>query len=113
MIDYDQIEPELNLYERGRMLRTTINTPGWETVLETIHSYVEDIDRQMRAIPVGDPSVVPSHAALFALDKFETYFKQDISNAIEVSENPSEDLQHYLIESKDRFDVRKAMDTAS
>ena len=103
----DEIDRQLNTYERGRILRT-IPSDAWQIVKDTIHSYVEDLDQQVRTLRPGDPSVVPSQAALYAMSSFENYFLEDTQAAMDFSVHPSSDLVQYLQNARESLDVLKA-----
>ena len=103
----DEIDRQLNTYERGRILRT-IPSDAWQIVKDTIHSYVEDLDQQVRTLRPGDPSVVPSQAALYAMSAFEEFFLQDTGAAMEFAVHPSPELNKYLISARESLDVLKA-----
>ena len=110
MVDYDQIEDELDLYERGRLLKTTIHTVGWPEVLEVVKSYLDDMDAQLKAIPVGDPSIIAAHAGVHVMSKFYQFFQEDIDNAIKMADNPSPELLEYIASARRKFDVKAMME---
>lgn len=103
----DEMDRQLDIYERGRVLRT-IPSDAWQIVKDTIHSYVEDLDTQVRNIPPGDPSVIPSQAALYAISQFENFFLQDTNAAMKLAVRPSPELTQYLLEVRESLDVLKA-----
>ena len=103
----DEMDRQLDVYERGRVLRT-VPTDAWQIVKDTIHSYVEDLDRKVRHLPPGDPSVVPEQAALYAISSFEDFFLQDTSSAMEFAVHPSPELTKYLLGARESLDVLKA-----
>jgi len=103
----DEMDRQLDVYERGRVLRT-IPSDAWQIVTDTIHSYVEDLDRQVRHVAPGDPSVVPAQAALYAMSSFEDFFLQDTGAAMEFAIHPSPELNKYLLSARESLDVLKA-----
>jgi hypothetical protein len=102
----DEMEQLATKYERGRILRT-VPSDAWEIIKDTVHAYVEDLDNQVRNIQPGDPIVISSQAALYAMDKFESFFVQDLESAMEFSINPSKQFREYLFEVRDKLDVIK------
>jgi hypothetical protein len=103
----DEIDRQLDIYERGRLLRT-IPVDAWQIIKDTIHSYTEDLDQQVRHLSPGEPSVVASHAALYAMSSFEKFFLQDTSAAMEFAVHPSPELNQYLLGARESLDVLKA-----
>jgi hypothetical protein len=105
----DQVENDLSLFELGRQLRMIVNTPAWEIVLDTLNSYVEDADKQVRKMLPGSPEVMAAQAALYALDNLSTKFKEDIERAVNFANNPSDEVKQYINGTRDANDVAKAM----
>jgi hypothetical protein len=103
----DDIDRQLDVYERGRILRT-VPTDAWQIVKDTIHSYVEDLDTQVRNIVPGDPSVIAAQAALYAISQFENFFLQDTGAAMELAVHPPPELSRYLLSTRESLDVLKA-----
>ena len=103
----DDIDRQLDLYERGRLLRT-IPVDAWQIIKDTIHSYTEDLDQQVRHLSPGDPSVVSAQAALYAMSSFEEFFLQDTSAVMEFAVHPSPELNQYLLSARESLDVLKA-----
>ena len=102
------LENDLLLYQKGIELRPLVNSPNWETVLEVIQSYVEDIDQQVRIIQPGDQSVIAAQAALYALNDFARKFKQDIERAVDFANQPNDEVRNYLFGVRDALDVSRA-----
>jgi hypothetical protein len=103
----DDIDRQLDVYERGRLLRT-VPTDAWQIVKDTIHSYVEDLDTQVRHLIPGEPSIVAAHAALYAMSSFEEFFLQDTEAAMELAVHPPPELSRYLLSARESLDVLKA-----
>lgn len=99
------LENDLRLYQKGIELRPLVNSPNWETVLEVIQQYVDDVDTQVRYIPPGDSTVVAAHAALFALNDFAIKFKQDVESAVDFANQPNDEVRNYLFGVRDVLDV--------
>lgn len=104
------IANELQLYELGRKLRIVYNSPAWEIITDTIQSYVDNLDYQVRNLLPGSPEVAASHAALYALDQFAKNFQEDVKRAVEFSNNPSPEVREALLGFRDSSDVLKAME---
>lgn len=102
----DDIERKLEFYERGLVLRT-IPTDAWEIIKDTLHSYVEDIDQQVRKLRPGDPTLIAQHASLYVACELEEKFLQDTEVAVEFSNHPSEDVKEYLMGVRESRDVLK------
>ena len=109
MID-EQMEDELDFYERGRLLKTTVNTPGWKEVLAAVKSYVDDMEDQLRSMPVGDPNIIPAHAGVHVMSEFYRKFQEDINRAVQVAESPTPELLEYLSQARRKFDVKAVME---
>jgi hypothetical protein len=105
------LENDLRLYELGRELRPLVNSPSWEIFTDTIQSYVDDLDQQHRRLPPGDPNIIASHAALYALDQFATKFKADIERAVDFANAPSQEVLEYAHEVRKANDVLAAQRT--
>jgi hypothetical protein len=103
----DEMDGQLDLYERGRVLKT-VSVEAWQIIKDTIHSYTENLDQQVRRIPPGDPSVIAAQSALYAMSAFENFFLQDTEAAMECSSRPSPELKQYLLHARDSLDVLKA-----
>jgi hypothetical protein len=106
LVYQDEIDRQLDVYERGRVLKT-IPVEAWQIIKDTIHSYTEDLDAQLRRIQPGDPSVIASQAALYAANELEEKFLQDTEAAMEFSTRPSAELKQYLMHARDSMDVLK------
>lgn len=103
----EEIDRQVDVYEKGRILRN-VPTEAWEVIKATIHSYVEDLDKQVRHIQPGDPSVIASQAALYAMTQFEEFFLSDINSAMDFAVHPTEELRKYMAGYIDSIDVLKA-----
>lgn len=106
----DELEGKIDVYERGRILRT-VPDQAWDIIFDTVHSYVDGIDRDHRALPPGDPAVVASHAGLSVMSQFETFFKQDLENAMEFALHPDKEFTQYLSGFRDKLDVLKQQES--
>ena len=102
----DELEGKIDVYERGRILRT-VPDQAWDIIFDTVHSYVDGIDQAHRSLAPGDPSVVASHAGLSVMSQFETVFKQDLENAMEFALHPDKEFTQYLSGFRDKLDVLK------
>jgi hypothetical protein len=102
----DELESKIDVYERGRVLRT-VPDQAWDIIFDTVHSYVDSIDQQHRNLPPGDSSVVASHAGLSVMSQFEQFFKEDLENAMDFAAHPDEEFTKYLSGFRDRLDVLK------
>jgi hypothetical protein len=104
----ENLENDLRLYELGRELRPLVNSPGWEILTDTMQSYVDDLDQQHRRVLPGDPNVIASHAALYALDQFVTKFKADIERAVDFANAPPQEVIAYAHQIRKSSDVLAA-----
>ena len=111
--DSELIDRQMDLYERGRILKSGVSPEAWEIIFDTVHSYTEDFDQQVRSISPGDPSVLPAQAALYAMNKFETFFKQDTVAAMEFASHPPEEFRQQLYGVREASDVLKAQEQSS
>jgi len=102
----DELEGRMDLYERGRILRT-VPDQAWDIIFDTVHSYVDGLDQHHRDLLPGDPAVVATHAGLSVMSQFETFFKQDLKSAMEFAAHPDKEFSDYLLGARDRLDVLK------
>jgi hypothetical protein len=105
--DLAQLEAQLDLYEKGRRLRTLVHSPEWEIVTQTLQDYRDKARDALIALPPGDPSVLQAHAAASATNDVFTMFQQDINSAVDFAVNPPEELRNHI------FGIRKALDVAA
>ena len=108
-LNFEEIQEELDLYEKGMMLRTVVKTPVWEIIVQVLSDYKDNAVQQLVNLPPGDPTVPCAHAAASALDDQLAKFQQDVSAAIESATNPSPELRAYLSGATEALDVQKAM----
>ena len=109
--DVTALENDLRLYQLGRELRPMVNSPSWEILTDTMKSYVEDVDEHHRKLEPGDPNIIASHAALYAIDQFVTKFKADIERAVDFANAPSQEVLEYAHEVRKANDVLAAQRT--
>ena len=102
------IQEELDLYEKGRMLRTIVSTPAWKLVIQALEDYRDKADQDLRDLPPGDPTVPTAHAAVSALDSVVAHFQQDINHAVDFAAKPSQEVSNYLKGAGRVLDVSKA-----
>lgn len=105
----DPLEDDVLRYEMGRKWRAIYHSPAWELLLDTLKSYVDDADYQVRKLPPGDPSVIAAHAALSALNDMVEKFELDIKSWVEFADNPSPEFVEYITGVRNSSDVLKAM----
>ncbi len=108
-MNFEDVEQELEIYERGRQLRTVYNTPAWETIIGALEDYRDKAKQELVNLPPGHPAVVTAHAAASALDDTVAKFKMDIANAIETAAKPSAELTSYLTGVVQSLDVARAI----
>ena len=109
MPNYEGLDNDLDLYERGGMLRSVVNTPTWEIIIDTLKAYKESArDELMRLLP-GDPTVPTAHAATYAVEDLFFKFQQDINKAIDFASHPSEEFMQHLSGVRESSDVAKQM----
>ena len=107
MVEFETIERELELYDKGRMLRPLVISPAWEVIIQVLKDYKDAADDDLTDLAPGDPTVPYAHAAASALkDQFKK-FQQDITNAVDFAANPSQDLIEYLNGARVSMDVLK------
>lgn len=109
-IDLDALDIDLALYDKGRQLRVIVNTPAWETVIQTLEDYRDKAARQLIDLAPGDPVVPTVHAAASALDDLVAKFKQDIASALQAAAQPSDEVKEYLFGAREHLDVQKVME---
>lgn len=113
MVEFDQIENEFDLYERGRMLKQIVMSPAWSTVVEVLRDYRDKAVQELVNLAPGDPTVPTAHAAASALDDQFNKFQQDIQNAVDTAAKPSDELREYLLTARKSLDVKQVMEAQS
>jgi hypothetical protein len=107
--DYDQLERQLDLYEKGRRLRTLTNSPDWELVVQTLQDYRDKYRDALIALPPGDPRVPLAHAAASSSNDIFTYFMGDIQAAVDFTNNPPDEVVASIRGIRRALDVKVAM----
>lgn len=105
----DPLEEDVLRYEMGRKWKAIYHSPAWELILQTMQSYVDDADYQVRKLPPGHVNVVPAHAALSALNDMVEKFELDVKSWVEFSDEPSPEFTEYLLGVRNSSDVLKTM----
>ena len=113
IIDPRAMENDLIVYERGRQLRSVVNSPVWEIVIDTLRAYKDQAEDECFALSPGDQRVLTAHAAASALRDQFVKFQQDINNAVEFAANPPEEFALWLSGAIDAADVMKQQERAS
>lgn len=108
-LNFEEIENELELYERGRQLRIVYGTPVWETIIGALEDYRDKAKQELINLPPGHSSVITTHAAASALDDAVVKFKMDIKNAVDTAAKPSVELTAYLTGVIENMDVARAI----
>ena len=106
-IDFEQIRPDLELYDMGRTLRVVYKTPVWDLVMQTFEDYRDRANDELTDMPPGDPRVLAAHAAVSALKDTVRKAQQDFEDAVNMANNPPQIITDYLT------GVVKAMDVAA
>jgi len=107
---YEDIEAELDLYEKGRKLLRVTQSDAWEIIVETLKDYRDKTVQDLINLDPGDPSVPAAHAAASALDQLFYNFQQDVQKCVTVAAKPSQELSLYLSGALNALDVAKAME---
>jgi hypothetical protein len=107
--DYDELDRQLDLYEKGRRLRTLTNSPDWELVTQTLQDYRDKYRDALIALPPGDPQVPLAHAAASSSNDIYTYFLQDINLAVEFATHPPDAVVDSIRGIRRASDVQRAM----
>lgn len=88
---------DLEAYQRGSELRSIVNTPGFEIILNAFKSYEEQAVRLLLSIPPGDKDrVIAAQAAASAIAQVNANFKQDVQTAIEAASQVPQVLKRGL-----------------
>lgn len=106
-MDQEQLEQDIEVYERGRLLRSIVITPAWDVIIDTLRTYKDVAVSDLLSLAPGDVTVPTAHAAAAALTEQFDKFQQDIKNAVDFAAQPSDELRNYLISARDRLDVLK------
>lgn len=85
---------QVEQWRRGMQLRTIVGTEAWEILLDTLHSYVEKADDDLRSLPPGHPDVVTAHAALSALHQGFKLFQEDVNAAVNAAQTVPDALRN-------------------
>ena len=104
--DLAQLEAQLDLYEKGRRLRTLVNSPDWELVIQVLQDYRDKYRDALIALVPGDPQVPLAHAAASASNDIFTYFQTSINGAVDFVNNPPDEVKEKI------FGIRRAIETA-
>ena len=107
--DFNDLEAQLDVYEKGLMLAPVVKTPVWELIVQTLTDYKDKAVQQLVDLPPGDSTVPCAHAAASALDDQLAKFQQDVNSAVEAAANPSDELRDYLSGALKQSDVGRAM----
>jgi hypothetical protein len=108
-IDFEDLQNQADLYEKGRMLSTVVRTPVWELIIQILKDYKDGAENQCLDLPPGDTTVPCAHAAASALRDQFIKFQQDVERAVEAAAKPSPELRAYLTGALAAADVGKAM----
>jgi hypothetical protein len=90
----ESLAEELAIYQRGQQLARIVRDPAWQIVVDTIQSYADNADADLRRLPPGDSTVPTAHAVVFALDDLAKKFNFDVQNAVNLQ--PSDELKAYI-----------------
>jgi hypothetical protein len=104
-VEYDDIAGDLDLYEKGRILRAVYKTEAWEIIMGVFEDYRDKAAKDLINLPPGDSYVPTAHAAASALDDVVAKAKQDFENAIQAAANPPAEVVSYLTEMSEANDV--------
>lgn len=105
---FEEIKEDLELYEMGRALRVVYKTPAWNLVMGVFEDYRDRANDELTDLPPGDPRVVAAHAAVSALKDTVRKAQQDFEAAIEMANNPPQEITDYLNGVLEVLDVAKA-----
>lgn len=92
-----ELDPEVDLWRKGRELRNIVNTPGWDIVCATLKQYADSADLDLRRLKPGqNESVVAQHAVVYALQDLVEKFIADIQTAVDASHRVPESIKAAL-----------------
>ena len=105
--DLNELDGQLDQYEKGRKLRKFVQDPDWELVVQVLRDYYENANDALNDLPPGHPRVMEAHAASSATKQVYVRFQEDINSAVNFANNPPEELKNRI------FGIRKSLDVAS
>ena len=104
-VQFEDIEGDLDLYEKGRLLRPVYKTPAWEIIMGVFEDQAARANDELLDLPPGDPYVPTAHAAASALRDRVIKAKQDFEAAVQAAANPTQEVASYLLEMVEVNDV--------
>lgn len=94
MISPENELEDFSAWERGKELRSIINTSAWEILCDTLKAYADKAVEDLLRIPAGDNDrVLAAHAAASAAAQIVRNFKEDVETAVENSYRIPESLK--------------------
>jgi hypothetical protein len=105
-LDFETMQAELEQYERGRLLRSLILSPQWTEVLNILEDYRDKARQDLIDLAPGDPTVPIVHAAVSAIDDLIPKLKQDVQHAVDIANQPSQDLLTFMATMRQTLDVK-------
>jgi hypothetical protein len=77
---------DVEIWEKGRRLATTVSTEGWPVAVELLESYmIKSLEALASTDPKDTDDVVVNHAVTFVASRLVQIFKQDVANWVESS----------------------------
>lgn len=74
---------EIDVWQKGRLLAQTVNTPGWDVVLEILNGYADkEANTLLRTDPANKEDVLAAHAVAYAASRIFTIFTEDVRTLI-------------------------------
>ena len=108
--DYDELDRQFDVYEKGRRLRMLVHSPEWEIVVQVLQDYRDKARDAVIALPPGHEGVMLAHAAASATNDVFERFQEDIKNAVYAAEHPTDELRDYIFGVRKDMDVKSAME---
>jgi hypothetical protein len=79
-------QSEVEVWEKGRRLATTVSTEGWPVAIELLETYVvKSVEALASTDPKDQDEVLTNHVISYIASRLLQIFKQDVARWIETS----------------------------
>jgi hypothetical protein len=101
----DKDQNEIESWEKGRKLATTVQTEGWPVAIELLQSYVvKSVEQLVATDPADVPSRNANHAISYVASRLLKIFQEDVQSWIELSRRTPTVIKE-TIASQDRLEL--------
>jgi hypothetical protein len=101
----DKAQSEIESWEKGRKLATTVQTEGWSVAIELLQSYVvKSVEQLVSTDPADNESVNAGHAVSYVASRLLKIFQEDVNAWIELSRRTPEVVKE-TIDSQSKLEL--------